>query len=292
MKQPGHSSATITLLRPARLIKVFLIMLALVIAAASTVGSTAAVTYPSSMAAMGDSITTAYNSGPSGWVDAPAYSWSTGTNTTVNSLYWRFLATNSLISGKNYNYAKTGVKVSDLVRQAGLVNGRNVDYVTILIGANDVCTSSESTMTSTATFRSQFESAMATLTTGSPNAQIYVVSIPDIYNLWKILKGNFSARFTWSLFRICQSMLANPSSTTSTNEQRRLRVRQRNIDFNAILEDVCENQYLGRCRFDNNAVFNTAFVASDVSTRDYFHPSQAGQKKLAATAWSASGFAP
>jgi hypothetical protein len=35
------------------------------------------------------------------------------------------------------------------------------------------------------------------------------------------------------------------------------------------------------CHFDNNAVFNTAFVPSDVSTRDYFHPTIAGQAKLA-----------
>jgi hypothetical protein len=34
-------------------------------------------------------------------------------------------------------------------------------------------------------------------------------------------------------------------------------------------------------------VFNTAFATSDVSTRDYFHPSPTGQAKLAAVMWSA-----
>jgi hypothetical protein len=41
------------------------------------------------------------------------------------------------------------------------------------------------------------------------------------------------------------------------------------------------------CWFDGNAVFNTAFATSDVSTRDYFHPSPTGQAKLAAVMWSA-----
>jgi hypothetical protein len=36
-------------------------------------------------------------------------------------------------------------------------------------------------------------------------------------------------------------------------------------------------------------VFNTPFVRSDVSTRDYFHPSVAGQSKLAAITWAALG---
>lgn len=39
-------------------------------------------------------------------------------------------------------------------------------------------------------------------------------------------------------------------------------------------------------RWGGNAVFNTAFTASDVSG-DYFHPSTAGQAKLAAVSWAA-----
>jgi hypothetical protein len=145
-------------------------------------------------------------------------------------------------------------------------------------------------MTAVATFESQFRAAINTLQANAPNAQVYVVSIPNIYNLWSILRGNATARLTWSLFRICQSMLANANSTSATDQARRERVRQRNISFNTVLAQVCA-QY-ANCRFDGNAVFNTAFVAADVSTRDYFHPSLAGQTKLASVAWGASGFAP
>ena len=177
------------------------------------------------------------------------------------------------------NDAKTGAKMVDLANQFSVVKTRAVDYVTVQMGANDVCTSSESTMTPVSTFRAQFQSAMGSLAASSPTTQVYVISIPNIYQLWEVLKGNSSARSTWALFGIWKSMLANANSTRQADIDRRARARQRNIDFNIQLVQVCA--IYPTCRFDNNAVFNTAFSASDVSTRDYFHPSLAGQAKLA-----------
>ena len=39
------------------------------------------------------------------------------------------------------------------------------------------------------------------------------------------------------------------------------------------------------CRYDGGIVAATEFVAADISTRDYFHPSLAGQVKLASITW-------
>jgi len=267
-----------------------LLALILGLIAAHSPSATAAVVYPNSMASTGDSITRAFNTGDTPFLDAPSNSWSTGTNSTVQSMYLRILAQNPAISGQNYNVARTGAKVADVPDMVSIINLLQVDYVTILIGANDVCTSSESSMTSVDSFRANFQTAMQRLANGSPKARVYVTSIPNIYNLWSVLKGNFAARTVWSGLGICQSMLANPLSTSSADIARRERVRQRNIDFNTQLQQVCA--LYPQCRFDNNAVFNTTFVASDVSTRDYFHPSIAGQKKLASVAWQASGLVP
>ena len=88
----------------------------------------------------------------------------------------------------------------------------------------------------------------------------------------------------WAIAGICQSMLAWPFSNLPADVARRARVRQRNIDYNTQLAQVCAAYTL--CRFDSNAVFNTPFVRSDVTTRDYFHPSVNGQAKLAAVTWS------
>jgi len=270
-------------------LQVLFSILVIAVLIATTTAPTHAAAIPNSMAALGDSITQAYNS-RSFLASSPTYSWSTGSTSTVNSLYVRFLAQNPAISGKNYNYSVVGAKMSGLSTQASKVTA-TTEYVTILIGANDVCTSSESTMTTVDTFRSQLTTAMNTLKARAPNARVYVVSIPNIYNLWYVLKGNSSARLRWALYSICQSMLKNPTSTTKTDTDRRLRVAARNVAFNTVLAEVC-TAYGPNCSYDNNAVYNTSFLASDVSTLDYFHPSVAGQSKLAAAAWAASGFVP
>jgi lysophospholipase L1-like esterase len=246
-------------------------------------GATAGV--PNSMASLGDSITRAFDADTSSFGDQPQNSWATGTSSFVESHYFRILQSNAAISGNAHNLAVSGARMTNLNGQAANVNAiaGGVDYVTILMGANDVCTSSEATMTAVETFRSQFVAAMDTLTTGTPGARIFVISIPDVYNLWDILHTNNSATFTWGLFSICQSLLARPTSTDQADVDRRARVRQRNIDDNTQLAEVCA--LYAQCTFDNNAIFNDVFTPADVSTLDYFHPSLSGQQRLAWGSW-------
>lgn len=244
--------------------------------------------YPSSIASTGDSITRAYNTCWFPYVDCPSNSWSTGSS-LPGSHYRRILAVNPAISGRTYNHGVTGADMADLNVQAQGVVSRGVQYVTVLMGANDVCASSEGGMTPVETFRAQFQQGLATLTTGLPSARIFVSSIPDIHQLFSLYRYDLGANAVWAAAGICQSMLANPMSNTQADVDRRARVRQRNIDYNTQLAQVCAMYTL--CRFDGNAVFNTAFVRSDVTTRDYFHPSVAGQSKLATVTWTqAAGF--
>jgi lysophospholipase L1-like esterase len=240
---------------------------------------------PSSMSAMGDSITRAFNA--SGWFsDSPTRSFSSGSNTAVSSHYRRILAKNPAISGRNFNDGVSGAKADDMPGQATAVANRNVGYVTILIGANDACTSSEASMTPVATFRGHIDTALATLKTRLPNAKVALISIPDIKRLWQVGSVSSSARSTWSLFGICQSMLANPTSTAAADEDRRNRVRQRVVDFNTQLAQACA-AYGPNCDFDDNAVFSFPFLLSHVSTWDYFHPNTSGQNVLANASYAA-----
>jgi lysophospholipase L1-like esterase len=239
---------------------------------------------PNSMASMGNSITRAFNS--CGWyVDCTSRSWSTGDDTYVNSHRLRIRAVNPSFSAA-YNNAESGAHASAMAGQASSTVSQGVQYVTIEIGANDVCTSSESTMTPVATFRSQIDAAMGTLRSGLPNARVFIASIPDIKRLWFIGKDNPTARFYWSVGSICQSMLANPTSTAQADEDRRNRVRQRVVDFNTQLARACA-VYGPNCKFDNNAVFNYQFVFSQVSGWDYFHPNREGQRVLAQVSYAA-----
>jgi lysophospholipase L1-like esterase len=263
---------------------------ALVLLAGSTLSASASTPLPRSMASTGDSITRAFNTGFLPYLDNPSASWSTGTNGSVQSHYSRLLALQPLIAGHAYNDAKSGAKMIDLAGQLTTASNQHVQYVTVLMGGNDVCTSSESTMTSVATFRSEFTSAMNTITAGSPSTRVYVVSIPNVYNLWSIFKDNFAARTVWALFGVCQSMLANPQSTAQADIDRRARVLQRDIDFNATLASVCA--LYTHCRYDGGAVFGTTFTTADITSRDYFHPSVSGQAKLAAVTWAAGYWGP
>ncbi|TDB77718.1 GDSL-type esterase/lipase family protein [Micromonospora sp. KC723] len=242
---------------------------------------------PAAMASIGDSITRGFNA--CGWyVDCTSRSFSTGDHSAVNSHYLRIRAVAPAIQGRNHNHARTGAKSADMYGQAGSAVSQGVGYVTMLVGANDACTGSESTMTPVSTFRANIDNALDRLRAGLPGARVAVISIPDIHRLWQVGKDSSSARNAWSLFGICQSMLANPTSTLPADVGRRDRVRQRVVDYNTQLAQACA-AYGPNCDFDDNAVFRYPFALSQVSTWDYFHPNASGQAVLASVSY-AEGF--
>src|SRR5215207_4157355 len=266
--------------RIARIVVVTLVvLLAGLVAQPATAGSPP---LPSSMAALGDSISRAYDV-CCAYSDHPGQSWSTGSTSYdgIASHYERIKQLNSAITGHGYNDAVTGAKMAAAPTQAGQAVSQGARYVTILLGANDLCTSSPSTMTSTTTFRAQFSQAMATLMAQDRKPYVLVSSIPNLYQLWQVLHTNALARWVWSTARICQSMLG----ATRTEAERQL-VVSRERAFNQILADVCA-QY-SRCRWDGGAVYRYEFTASQVSALDFFHPSLSGQAALARVTWNAS----
>lgn len=191
-----------------------------------------------------------------------------------------------------YNLAVAGARMDDLATQVNNVvarrtaDGGTVDYVTVLMGANDACRPSEAEMLEVETFRQRFAGALDSLSAGLPDSRIFVASIPDVFRLWEVLHTDATAVYTWDVANTCQSMLANPESTAAADEERRARVRQRVVDFNQQLSEVCEG-YL-HCRHDQGAVFEVDFLASEVSTLDYFHPSVTGQSRLGSVSWPAT----
>jgi lysophospholipase L1-like esterase len=240
--------------------------------------------YPNSMAATGDSITRAFNTSVLPYTDAPWNSWSTG-GVRWWSHYRRILVANPSIFGRNRNDARSGARMADLERQAGLAVLQRAEYVTILLGANDACASSEAAMTPVSEFRAQFERAMAQLSAGLPTSRLYVVSIPDVYRLWLLFHDDPTAVVVWRITGFCRSLLTRPTSTAPEDQARRQRVRERVVDYNEQLAAVCA-VYV-HCRFDGNAVFEYPFGRKHVSKRDYFHPSLAGQRALAGVTWAA-----
>lgn len=234
---------------------------------------------PRSMAAIGDSMTQASN--VCCWYrDHPNNSWSTGAAwwDGVGSHYERLRAISPGITA--YNHAVSGARMRDAPAQAQQAVAQQVHYVTMLMGANDLCTSTPETMTTVATFRTDFRQTLQTLNSGLPNrARIFVASIPDVYQLWSIDHTNWVAQLVWDVADVCQSLL----SRSRTEEQRQL-VRERNIAFNTVLREECATY--DRCRFDDNAVFDFKFKRKHVSVLDFFHPSLSGAADLANVTWA------
>ena len=270
---------------------------------------------PDSIAVLGDSISAGTGTAGIPSAEQPANSWATGTNASVNSVYKRLVAINPAASGNNYNLASNGKEMGDLASQ-GTSLPTNTELVMIEMGGNDLCKNDVNNMTSLATYRSEFVAGLNAIEARTPNALINVSSVPDIFNLW-FLRGApnppnsqpssraATARFFWDTLSVipCQALVANPTDMSAGAIARRETVRQRDLDFNAILEEECALRL--RCRFDGYATFDFSsnrptrtspdylpraewrFVDDDISTIDHFHPSLSGHTKLAEVAWDA-----
>ncbi|WP_246127289.1 SGNH/GDSL hydrolase family protein [Embleya hyalina] len=229
---------------------------------------------PRSMAALGDSITRGFDT-CSPLQDCPEKSWATGTSADVNSHAKRL----GLPADAVFNNAKTGAKMTDLAGQARQAVDQRVDYVTILIGANDACRHTVDEMTSPGTYENQFRDALGILRTGLPSTRVLVVSIPDLGRMWETGHDEFVARAVWAVGNVCQSMLDDPQSTKPDALDRRQRVRDRVTAYNAKLREVCSTW--ANCRYDGGVVNTQRFGKNDVSHWDWFHPSASGQRTLA-----------
>jgi lysophospholipase L1-like esterase len=229
--------------------------------------------FPSSMVALGDSLTSGFGSclAP---VSCPRNSWSTGDGSRVRSHYRRILSENPAIDGNGRNLASAGVSVSALPGQATRAARQRVDYITILIGANDAC---RGDMTPVSEFRDQVDTALATLKRAMPRARVLMVSLPNVYRVWEIGHTHKPALVAWRS-GVCPNLLRNATSTADEDVNRREAFRNRISAYNGELRAAC-SAYGSRCRFDNIASF--AFDLNMLSGIDFFHPNSSGQAALA-----------
>jgi lysophospholipase L1-like esterase len=274
----------------ARLLRVPAVGIALVLALAVTAtparaggpaAEAAAPPLPDSIAAIGDSITQA--------VDVccffgswPSHSWSTGHAPLdgIASHYERIRARNPAIRGHRWNNAVSGARMADAPAQARRTVDQGARYVTILMGANDLC-GWDGALTPTASFRASFQKTLGILQAGLPDTHVFVSSIPNLHQLWSILRKNPLAQVVWQAAGICPSMLHFFNSPAD-----RQAVVDRERELNRALDEVCATWV--NCRFDDYLTYNYDFTPSMVSRLDRFHPSLAGQATLAALTWQAS----
>ena len=255
-----------------------LVAFAATLLAAHALAAPASATVPHSMAALGDSLTTAWASGAPD--DYRAGSWATGSHAPVDSHYLRLLRRTAVISGNALNFAVGGSKMAATYTQADKAIEQGAEYVTIFSGTNDVCVP---TFTSPATYAAKLRDTLTKLTRALPEARILVISIPDWYRHWEHYRDDPSAREAWARFRPCP-VLFDANNPDSGREA----TRQRIADMNAGSVSVCAA--FPACTFDGGAVFRLLFRPAELSP-DYFHFSVAGQARVAAATWAIGPYA-
>jgi lysophospholipase L1-like esterase len=240
---------------------------------------------PSSMAALGDSITAGVGSCVA-LVVCRRNSWSTGDGLRVDSHYRRLRAANPAIRGHADNLAEGGARAADLAAQATRVPS-GVDYVTVLIGANDACRGRIDDMTAVRAFRDAVDAGLAAVKNRARDAVVLVASIPDLHRLWEIGRDEDRVVRAWAR-GVCPALLADPRSHADADADRRAAFAERVDAYNRQLAAACR-AYGRRCHWDGGAVHRVSFTLDMLNSLDYFHPDADGQNALADATYGRSG---
>ncbi len=168
------------------------------------------------------------------------------------------------------------------------VNKTYPDYVTLMIGPNDVCADSAAQMVDTPTYHANISRIVDDILVRSPGSKVVVGSLPNIEALRSVAKD---ARLYWgvSCEKLWQTVTLCPTLTTENDPYERARVAARVSDFNNALKDIVESrreEFGDRIRFAAKT-YQIAFTANHLSI-DCFHPNPEGQALLADATWEAS----
>jgi lysophospholipase L1-like esterase len=109
--------------------------------------------------------------------------------------------------------------------------------------------------------------------------------VPDVPNLRPVASADPTARFLWTTLGGCATVLGDPQSNSPATQSRLTAVRERIDAYNGSLAATCAA--LPRCIWDGGALNRYQPTIAQLSTLDYFHPSVAGLRELAAIEWAA-----
>jgi lysophospholipase L1-like esterase len=266
---------------------------------------------PLRLASLGDSVTEAINAEEfnplkgltrnrwASWVNGYTKDWNSLLDRTdVNSHNQRISAQFGKEGRKNKLMAKRGAESEKLFKQARKAVKRRSDYVTILMGQNDVCGDDVSEIPIDAEFEANVRAGFDVLREGlPPGATIYTLAIIDIYRLWQIgdeleAFGIIECSELWE--RLGSKIPCATMLDPDNEEADRQFTRGRIIAFNTILANLVD-EYAAEDPLHywefTDVSFTMQFEADDVSAIDCFHPSAEGQARLSAETWAVGPFA-
>ena len=154
-----------------------------------------------------------------------------------------------------------------------------------LLGGNSACAPPVEELPPAAESEAGLTALFGRLNAEAPGATILVLSIPDLHHLWEIGRANAQAVQAWNSSPSCSNLLGAADDDSAEAEARRDAVAARVDEFNAAIVRACSAAQ--QCIDDGGAVFAYDFSGEEISGIDFFHPSIAGQRAIAAIAWDA-----
>ena len=235
------------------------------------------------MAVLGDSISTGMN--VSAYLkEAKDLTWSTGKNLPA-SHFSRFQSELGVTKIAAHNVAKAAVTSFDLGRQIDAIDSDQLDYVTMQIGANDLCLSVGKNEDQLNSYGSRIESAIDKLINRYPDVKILLTPVPYMNRLVELYGNNFKCKLVWASAKnfglSCDSLLGR-----SANQSSRQKFEDYRKDLNEQLGEVAK-RYPDNVSF-NPGIGNTSFEKSHISNLDCFHPDKEGQSLIADKTWDKS----
>jgi lysophospholipase L1-like esterase len=238
---------------------------------------------PFIMGALGDSITTAVNA--NGWGASVEESWATGASSSgaVNSHYRR-LKEHLGTEIQRYNVAQGGATSASLEQQVNQLLKVTPDYVTVLIGANDVCSWQGGYEEKIAAYLSKTRKALQRIITANSQVKIYLAPVPNLLRVWEVGRQH-SCQWFWDLTNVCAGVF-HSSRTPADRQDFMARVTRMNAGLQTLADDHPDT-----IKFASSLV-DLPISWTHLSPHDCFHPSLAGQNLIAEKTWESGWYNP
>ncbi len=232
-------------------------------------------------------------------LEKKGWSWTTGLDSgdVIKSHAYRLKKMRGSL--KVYNAAVSGSEAKDVLdKQLDKVLswsrkelGQGApDYVTVMIGPNDICDPKISGMTPTADYQNRVSQVVGTLLAAEKKTRILISSIPNIEPLRRTAKNarafigdDFRCEDLWKKIDLC------PNLTLDDDKDHRRQIAQRVVEYNESLKKITSDYariYGDRVRY-GSSVYDYRFTTDDLSV-DCFHPNPRSQNVIADRNFDAS----
>lgn len=199
------------------------------------------------------------------------------------------------------NFAESGAESWDLKYQVKHLlaeqeaSGLGFDYVTLLMGANDLLATRIDLVTTTEDFITNIESALFQILDANPSAKILLVGVPEFFEILHQTRDEIVTRI-WGYKITCDDLrttILGEKIAFDANHPEYEALIERFQDYqNALLElGLYLEVYFPDARIKVLRNFRTAQRYQETISVDCFHPSYKGQGEIAESTWR-EGFWP